>query len=501
MVVTVSQNAELANPEWLFSFVHIFSKESVQMILPNLSTHKVRYDEFEFVEGPNVGIGEIPFPYTGQYNYGIWEQPSGSGNLDPALAYNKVETGTALLIATSANTTNDYYLEYLSTDEDDSNIIFAPDELNPPSSTPLVPTPTTTITPSVTPTVTITETITQTPTPTITPTITETVTQTPTSSVTPTITETVTPTITQTITPTSSQTPTPTPTVTLTTSITPTLTTTPTPTPTLFNTEYQSILTRATELAFDLPSSSEQRRQNQLVTDLKGYGIWSKLGFLYVFGQNVATVGTPSLTLINWITPANTVLSLIRQSSGDSFPSFTNYSGWTFDRLNGIQFISPANVGSATVNPITALSGGSEGVWVMNTITGSTSGDNTFFHTNNNNWNRLLSNDSSGQWLFRGVGLTANADLRGTGFRAGSLSGAVTAVTAVELYSGSTKLSRTKSTTDTGLAGNSMFINGNTNSTTRFGWTCGMFFSGLALTETEMNNFETAMITYYNTPT
>lgn len=131
MVVTVSQNAELANPEWLFSFVHIFSKESVQMILPNLSTHKVRYDEFEFVEGPNVGIGEIPFPYTGQYNYGIWEQPAGSGNLNPALAYNKVETGTALLIATSANTTNDYYVEYISTDEDDSNIIFAPDELNP----------------------------------------------------------------------------------------------------------------------------------------------------------------------------------------------------------------------------------------------------------------------------------------------------------------------------------------------------------------------------------
>lgn len=129
IVVTVSQNAELANPEWLFSFTHIFSKERVTMILGNLSTHKTRYDEFGFYEG--VGMGKTQFPYTGQYNYGIWEQPAGSGNLDPAFAYNLVESGIALLIAQSANTTNDYYFEYISNDEDDSNIIFAPDELNP----------------------------------------------------------------------------------------------------------------------------------------------------------------------------------------------------------------------------------------------------------------------------------------------------------------------------------------------------------------------------------
>ena len=95
------------------------------MILPNLSTHKVRYDEFEFIEG--TGVGQISFPYLGQYNYGIWEQPAGSGNLNPSLAYNLVESGTALLIDSSLNTTNDYYYEYISNDEDDSNIIFAPE--------------------------------------------------------------------------------------------------------------------------------------------------------------------------------------------------------------------------------------------------------------------------------------------------------------------------------------------------------------------------------------
>lgn len=129
IVATVSQNAELANPEWLFSFTHKMSKERVTFILPNISTHEVRYDEFEFVEGK--GIGEIAFPYEGQYIYGIYEQYSGSTNLNPALAYNKVESGLALLIALSANTTNDYYIEYISPDEDNSNIIFAPGELTP----------------------------------------------------------------------------------------------------------------------------------------------------------------------------------------------------------------------------------------------------------------------------------------------------------------------------------------------------------------------------------
>ena len=128
------------------------------MILPNISSHRVRYDDFEFIEGPNPG--QIAFPYTGQYNYGIWEQPAGSGNLDPALAYNLVESGIALLIAQSANTTNDYFMEFISDDEDDSNIIFAPDELNPPTATPSqtasqtatpTQTPTNTSTPTTTP--------------------------------------------------------------------------------------------------------------------------------------------------------------------------------------------------------------------------------------------------------------------------------------------------------------------------------------------------------------
>jgi len=129
MVVTVSQNSELTNPEYLFSFTHIFSKENVTFIPADISMHKNRYDEFYFVEG--TGLGEIDFPYEGLYLYSISEQPQGSGNLNPALAYNVVENGEAQIIIATATTMETNYDIWISPNEDNSNIIFAPDELNP----------------------------------------------------------------------------------------------------------------------------------------------------------------------------------------------------------------------------------------------------------------------------------------------------------------------------------------------------------------------------------
>ena len=129
MVVTVSQNSELTNPEYLFSFTHIFSKDNVTFIPTDISTHKSRYDEFFFVEGN--GVGQISFPYEGLYLYAILEQPAGSGNLNPALAYNVVENGEAQVIIASATTMETNYDIWVSPNEDNANIIFAPDELNP----------------------------------------------------------------------------------------------------------------------------------------------------------------------------------------------------------------------------------------------------------------------------------------------------------------------------------------------------------------------------------
>jgi len=156
LVVTVSQNSELTNPEYLFSFTHIFSKQNVSFIPTDISTHKSRYDEFYFVEG--TGVGQIHFPYQGQYLYAIYEQPAGSGNLNPALAFNVVENGDAQVFPSSASTMDSQYDIFISSNEDNSNVIFAPDEPNPtpnitPSNTPTnTATPTPTVTPTFTPT-------------------------------------------------------------------------------------------------------------------------------------------------------------------------------------------------------------------------------------------------------------------------------------------------------------------------------------------------------------
>lgn len=128
LVVTVSQNSELTNPEYLFAFTHIFSKQQITFIPTDISTHKVRYDEFSFVEGS--GVGEVNFPYQGLYLYAIYEQPFGSGNLNPALAYNVVENGEAQVFPASASTMESQFDIYISNNEDNSNIIFAPGEPN-----------------------------------------------------------------------------------------------------------------------------------------------------------------------------------------------------------------------------------------------------------------------------------------------------------------------------------------------------------------------------------
>ena len=120
--MTVSQNAELVNPEWLFSFTHIFSKDQVRFIAADVSVHKTRYDEFIINEG--TGVNDVNFPFQGLYTYGIYEQPSGSGNLNPALAYNLVESGQAQVLYQSASTIDASYISYVSNDEYNSNYIF-----------------------------------------------------------------------------------------------------------------------------------------------------------------------------------------------------------------------------------------------------------------------------------------------------------------------------------------------------------------------------------------
>ena len=122
LVVTVSQNATIPNPEWLFSFTHIFSKQQVTFIPTDISTHKSRYDEFVFIEGS--GTTQVNFPFGGQYLYGVYQQTAGSGNLNPSQSLGIIESGEAWVLNPTGNTANDSFIEYISNNEYNSNYIF-----------------------------------------------------------------------------------------------------------------------------------------------------------------------------------------------------------------------------------------------------------------------------------------------------------------------------------------------------------------------------------------
>jgi hypothetical protein len=63
-----------------------------------------------------------------------------------------------------------------------------------------------------------------------------------------------------------------------------------------YDSDYQAILDRATNLGFTLPSDEEKLLQNQLVIDLKDAGAWTKIDCFYLF----ATKSNSNFARIDW---------------------------------------------------------------------------------------------------------------------------------------------------------------------------------------------------------
>jgi len=128
LVVSVSLNKELSNPTYLFCFTNILSKERVCFIPQNISTTTSRYDEFKFFESETQNLSIVPprvsFNYAGQYWYSVYEQLS-TTNINPALAYNKLAEGRALILDECVV---DPYYQYISDNEDNHNFIFISDD-------------------------------------------------------------------------------------------------------------------------------------------------------------------------------------------------------------------------------------------------------------------------------------------------------------------------------------------------------------------------------------
>lgn len=299
----------------------------------------------------------------------------------------------------------------------------------------------------------------------------------------PTPTPSVTPTITPTVTVTSTSTPTPTPTVTS-SSVAVTPTPTPSPTPS-FNTEYTAILSRAATLGFTPPNTSEQNRQNQLITDLKNAGLWSKLGSLYMFAMDTTGGGSPGFTFINWVTPSETICSL-SVFSGTIFPTHQSLSGWTMGQTNRVNIgVGP---GSTTVNPLVVnLSGMTEGCYVADKTGNSTSGSNVMWTSDNNQWNRAFYNNTTGHQIFRDPTITVAYDFQGLGFKAVTNNGRPDTSTTIVFTNDNVQTTRTKTGTDAAIASASFRLNG-TAASLAFSWTCSLWFSG------RLNTTETASL-------
>lgn len=143
-IATVSMNKTLSNPYYLFSFQHIASKERVSFV-PQVITSNCRYDKFRFTETFSTNLSVTPpqvhFPYLGQYYYSIYEQ-IGSGNTDPALAYNKLESGRAVVIVGNDTINECLFEPYISNDEEFSNVIYVGDDESICITNPVTPTPT-----------------------------------------------------------------------------------------------------------------------------------------------------------------------------------------------------------------------------------------------------------------------------------------------------------------------------------------------------------------------
>jgi hypothetical protein len=131
LVVTVSQHKTLDNPNYLFSFEHVLSKDKTRFYPKNISTSTDRYDEFVFIEGeePDGYTGDIPFvrfAHEGQHYYSIYETFN-TGSTNPQYAFDKLEEGKAYV---EDDTIPSPFDLYTAGNENNANFIYYADGIN-----------------------------------------------------------------------------------------------------------------------------------------------------------------------------------------------------------------------------------------------------------------------------------------------------------------------------------------------------------------------------------
>jgi hypothetical protein len=99
VVLTLSEKTTLTNAVYLFEVINDQSGEVKCFIAEDISTNKIRFNEFNFIENATEDLlnGTFELGLSGFYTYNVYEQTS-TTNLDPLLATNKIETGKLNLV-------------------------------------------------------------------------------------------------------------------------------------------------------------------------------------------------------------------------------------------------------------------------------------------------------------------------------------------------------------------------------------------------------------------
>lgn len=176
--------------------------------------------------------------------------------------------------------------------------------------------------------------------------------------------------------------------------------------PPVFDADYQAILDYATTQGWTLPSSGMQTKGNQLVLNLKTYGIWSKTDVLYIY----YTDGDVNFAGINWKAPGTFTTSRVNS------PVFATNEGF---KSNGTSSYLNTTFNCATNGVNYTQDNASQFLWIHSTGSSGSVASTVVCGLSANNGNNFFLFNGNGQRVNMGTaGNTADMiNFTGTGFK------------------------------------------------------------------------------------
>jgi hypothetical protein len=196
----------------------------------------------------------------------------------------------------------------------------------------------------------------------------------------------------------------------------------------ILDADYYAVLARGTTLGYTLPDATLQVKQNATVISLKSAGIWTKLDILYLFATNNSNMAT-----LNFKAPSSHQVTLVNS------PSFTVSQGF---KGNASTSYLNTNFNPATSGVQYTLNNASRFIYLKTAFVTPTMYilDNVLGVSQNSLQNRNANDHKINQ---SGNVISSNADLSGAGLKVINR----TSSTNVEIFNGSTQLSRTATST------------------------------------------------------